>query len=160
MNGEAKRVVLVDDSDEVRRVTELMLMASGWDVVAAVNSATAGIAAVKSTKPDVVVTDLQMPGVSGFDLIRALRFDPRTSPIPIVLLTATSEVAQADLSVFERVKLLHKPASMSELKAAIQEVLAPAEESEVIVLRGKVGPLSDYLRGGLAARPRARPDLC
>jgi len=83
-------VLLVDDSKMVRVKSTRLLASHQFQVVAAVD----GIDALKQLEnccPDIVITDVDMPGMDGFGLVNALRGDPRTQHIPIVMITSAEE---------------------------------------------------------------------
>jgi chemotaxis protein histidine kinase CheA len=82
----SKRILLVEDSELTRDMVEGVLREMGHDVAEAVNGSEA-LALVERTVPDLVITDLEMPVMDGFGLIRALRARPETSQVPIVVLS-------------------------------------------------------------------------
>jgi CheY-like chemotaxis protein len=83
------RVLVVDDSPLVLTVLQNVLEQAGFHVVLA-SSAADGLARVLESVPDIVVTDSIMPGMDGFELIRALRSDPMTAQTPVIMLTSAS----------------------------------------------------------------------
>ena len=84
------RILLVDDSQSVRAVLAERLTERGYDVTLAEGGVAAAEQALASP-PDVVVTDLWMPGISGVQLCRLLRAEARTSHVPVVLITGESQ---------------------------------------------------------------------
>ncbi len=83
-------ILLVDDSKMVRVKSSRLLASHGFQVLTAVD----GIDALKQMeicRPDLVITDVDMPGMDGFGLTNALRGDPRTQQIPIVMITSAEE---------------------------------------------------------------------
>jgi CheY-like chemotaxis protein len=83
-------VMLVDDSKMVRVKSNRVLAAHGFQVVTAVD----GIDALRQLEnccPDLVITDVDMPGMDGFGLVNALRGDPRTQHIPLVMITSAED---------------------------------------------------------------------
>jgi CheY-like chemotaxis protein len=83
-------VLLVDDSKMVRVKSSRLLSAHGFQVVTAVD----GIDALKQLEnhcADIVITDVDMPGMDGFGLVGALRGDPRTQHLPLVMITSAEE---------------------------------------------------------------------
>ena len=80
------RVLLVDDSISVRRFVGRMLTVGGFDVVTA-NDGAEAIAKVTERRFDVVVTDLEMPRVNGYELIEDLRRRSSTRHVPVIVLT-------------------------------------------------------------------------
>ena len=84
----ALRVVLIEDDADLRRVVQLTLQfGAAWVVETAPDGPT-GIDAVKRLRPDIVLVDLMMPGMDGYEVCRRLVGDKSTATIPIVLLTA------------------------------------------------------------------------
>ena len=87
-----RRVLVVDDDDDVREVTSFSLeLIGGYEVIDADRGATA-IELARSHRPDLVLLDVMMPGMDGPATFRALRADPATADIPVVLLTAKAQV--------------------------------------------------------------------
>jgi two-component system phosphate regulon response regulator PhoB len=89
MEAMRERVLVVEDEKDVRDMLRLNLKAGGFDVLEAHNGAE-GLAMAKSELPSVVILDLMMPEMSGTEVCRALRRNPATSRIPILMLTAKS----------------------------------------------------------------------
>src|SRR3954451_5844477 len=86
------RVLVVDDVDINVKLLEAKLSSEYFDVLAASNGAAAlGIA--QNEAPDLVLLDVMMPGMDGFEACRRLKADPRTAEIPVVMVTALSDVA-------------------------------------------------------------------
>ncbi|MGQ7295332.1 SpoIIE family protein phosphatase [Quadrisphaera sp. KR29] len=81
------RVLVVDDNADMRGYLVRLLSAQGWRVHAKADGA-AGLDAALAGRHDVVLTDVMMPGLDGFDLVRTLRHDPRTAALPVVVLSA------------------------------------------------------------------------
>jgi two-component system cell cycle response regulator len=84
------RVLLVDDSAAVRELLTARLKERGYDVTSASDPLLAAELATEDP-PDFVVTDLWMPGISGVQLCRLLRSEPRTAHVPVILITAESQ---------------------------------------------------------------------
>ena len=89
MEAMRDRVLVVEDEKDVRDMLRLNLKAGGFDVLEAHNGAV-GLAIAKAEIPSVVILDLMMPEMSGMEVCRALRRNPATSRIPILMLTAKS----------------------------------------------------------------------
>jgi signal transduction histidine kinase/CheY-like chemotaxis protein len=80
------RVLVVDDDDAVARSIEAALLREGYQATRT-NSVDEALQMSRRERPDLVVTDLLMPGSSGYDLLKALRQDPATREVPVVVLT-------------------------------------------------------------------------
>lgn len=86
----AKRILLVEDDDALASVYQVRLQAESFDVRRVENGEDA-LAAAISYKPDLVLLDVMMPKVSGFDVLDILRNTPETANLKIVILTALSQ---------------------------------------------------------------------
>jgi CheY-like chemotaxis protein len=81
------RVLIVDDSESIINFLRLVLESEGYEVDTACDGVD-GLARVHQSLPDLVITDSIMPGMDGFALLHALRADPATEAVPVVMLTA------------------------------------------------------------------------
>ena len=90
-SGRRARLLVVEDDARMRRALELLL-SEHWDVEMASDGRSALERAGRNT-PDLVLTDLVLPGLDGFELTRALRAAPRTSAVPIVVISGLTEEA-------------------------------------------------------------------
>jgi two-component system chemotaxis response regulator CheY len=86
------RVLVVDDEQSMRDLLRLHLSNHGYDVVAAEDAVVAGHAILKD-KPDLIIVDVQMPYMNGYEFVTALKGDPETRDIPVVFLTTDDNVA-------------------------------------------------------------------
>ncbi len=85
-----KRILLVEDDDALANVYVVRLQAEGFDVMRVANGEDA-LATAVSYKPDLVLLDVMMPKVSGFDVLDILRNTPETANLKIIMLTALSQ---------------------------------------------------------------------
>lgn len=119
-----KKALVVDDEIHIVQVVAIKLRNNGYDVRTAENGAVA-LEYVKEDKPDIIVTDFQMPVMSGLELIENLRSDPETSDIPVIMLTARGFAIEDDkkkqLNIAD---CLSKPFSPREVLQCIEETLA------------------------------------
>jgi len=117
------KVLIADDEIHIIHVVAIKLRNNGYEVIAANNGAEAYDLACRE-QPDIVVTDYQMPFVTGIELIEKLRANELTKNTPVILLTARSfaisEELQESLGVEE---CLSKPFSPKELLKTIQDIL-------------------------------------
>jgi CheY-like chemotaxis protein len=88
-------VLIVDDYPDALDVWEVYLRASGFEVLTAADG-TQALATASSSLPDIVVMDLEMPGLSGFEVARELRALAATRHIPLIASTGHSHSAQLD----------------------------------------------------------------
>jgi DNA-binding response OmpR family regulator len=118
------RVLVADDDPIVRELIVYKLETEGYEVVVA-EDGTSALSAVRENVPDIVVLDVHMPGLSGFDVCRMMRADPASARVPVIMLTAS--VQEADIStgfVSGADDYVGKPFSPRELVSRIQAVLA------------------------------------
>jgi len=85
------RVLVVDDIPANVKLLEVKLQAEYYEVVTALNGL-AALEAVKAHAPDIVLLDVMMPGMDGFEVCRAIKADPRSAHVPVVMITALSDV--------------------------------------------------------------------
>ena len=124
-------VMLVDDSKMVRVKSSRLLAAHGFQVVTAVD----GIDALKQLEhccPDLVITDVDMPGMDGFGLVNALRGTPRTQHIPLVMITSAEDRHREEALRVGVGLVMGKPYDESALIAHIRsfKFFAKADEAE------------------------------
>lgn len=86
----AKRILVVDDEPDVVMILRTALQTEGYEVVTASNGPDALEEAAESA-PDLMVLDVMMPGMSGFEVLKELKAEPKTSQIPVIMLTGVSE---------------------------------------------------------------------
>ena len=91
------RVLVIDDEPDVLLLCRLNLQQRGHELVEASGGAR-GLELARERHPDVIVLDLMLPGIDGYDVLEALQADAATSDIPIVVLTAKSLRADRDRS--------------------------------------------------------------
>ncbi|MGY1914355.1 response regulator transcription factor [Blastococcus sp. SYSU DS0973] len=82
------RVVVADDEDDIRDLVTLAVRKAGCQVVTSAPDGTAALAAARAQLPDLAVLDVSMPGMTGLEICAALRADPATAAIRILLLSA------------------------------------------------------------------------
>ena len=120
------RVLVVDDNADMRDYAARLLRAQGWVVETAADGA-AALAAVRRDPPDLVLSDVMMPRLDGFGLLRALRANARTSTTPIILLSARAgEEARGEGLDTGADDYLVKPFSAQELVARVRSHLSLA----------------------------------
>lgn len=82
----SKKVLIVEDEEAVRRVLSRQLRANGYAPTAA-GSGEEALSVAAQEKPDVILLDVTLPGIDGFETLRRLQEDSRTTAIPVVMLT-------------------------------------------------------------------------
>ncbi|HEV2123731.1 MAG TPA: response regulator [Chloroflexota bacterium] len=117
------RVVVADDDPDIRRLIVFTLRRRGY----AVSEAEAGDSAldlIRQEHPDLVVLDVMMPGMTGIEVARALKRDPATGAIPIIMLSAKGQAAEVDAGLESGARAyMVKPFSTQELASKVAEIL-------------------------------------
>jgi len=122
--GGRRVIMVVDDSLTVRKVTTRLLEREGYRVVTAKDGVDA-LEALKDDLPDVMLVDIEMPRMDGFELTRSVRGDPRSAAIPIIVITSRTagkhraQAAQLGVNAF-----LGKPYQEGELLQELEKALA------------------------------------
>jgi two-component system, OmpR family, alkaline phosphatase synthesis response regulator PhoP len=116
-------ILVVDDDPAVSRLVEINLAQVGYQVQLAADGEEA-LALVAAAKPDLIILDVMMPRLDGFEALKRLRADPGTAEIPVIMLTARAQ----DEDVFEGYGrgaqwYLTKPFAPNELRAAVRRIL-------------------------------------
>jgi CheY-like chemotaxis protein len=118
-----RKVLVVDDEIHIIHVVAIKLRNNGYEVISAENGEEAFVLACKE-KPDIIVTDFQMPGMTGLELVRELRQNETTKDIPVIMLTARGfAVEDKEKEELEISELLSKPFSPKELLRSIEDIL-------------------------------------
>src|SRR4051794_26688995 len=86
------KVLVIDDDQSMRELLKLHLGNNGYNVLAA-EDAVAGGHLVLQERPDLLIVDVEMPYMNGYEFVAALKSDPETRDIPVVFLTAAENVA-------------------------------------------------------------------
>ena len=131
----SKRLLVVDDEPNLLRAVAACLKTAGYDVSTA-RSAREALVLLAEAIPDLVVSDIRMPGMDGYQLARQLRGSPRTDLVPIVFLTAKDETSdrvegfRAGIDAY-----LTKPFEPEELIAVVNGILNRVERTHSQIAR-------------------------
>jgi DNA-binding response OmpR family regulator len=144
--GDVTRVLVIDDEAPIRLLCRVNLEADGMQVLEASDGPT-GLEKARNEEPDVILLDVMMPGLDGWQVAEELLDDRRTSSIPIVFLTARAEVRDRarglDLGGIDYVT---KPFNPIELAPQVRELIQRVDRGErEEVRREKVNELRDLL---------------
>jgi DNA-binding response OmpR family regulator len=127
----AARVLVIDDEGPIRLLCRVNLEAAGMVVDEAENGAT-GIEAARKERPDVILLDVMMPGMDGWDVFGELVKEERTATIPVVFLTARAELRdQARGLELGGVDYVTKPFDPLELAPLIDDLLERIARGDV-----------------------------
>jgi DNA-binding response OmpR family regulator len=121
MAGE--RVLVIDDSPTITKVVQLVLTKAGYEVHTAPDGE-AGLAAVRASRPDLILLDFVMPRMNGYQFCRELTADPKLRDIPVILMSAKGDqVGERFVKVMGIVDYITKPFSPEAITAVVQHTL-------------------------------------
>ncbi len=120
------RILIVEDHPTMREAMRLVLEGEGFDIDEASDGAQA-LAAVQEERPDLVLLDMSIPGVSGPEVLAAVKGDPATSEVRVIVVTATGEEGRAAAMAGGADHYFTKPFSPIALLNAVEEVLGPED---------------------------------
>lgn len=123
------KVMLVEDDNNLREIYEARLLAEGYEIVSAKDGEEALALAVKE-QPDLIISDIMMPNISGFDMLDILRSTPETKNTKVIMMTALS---QAEDKV--RANKLGADRYLVKSQVTLEDVVRTAQE----VLEGSIG---------------------
>ena len=113
-----KKILVVDDDPVVIKLLESMLKGQGFEVVAASDGIDAMVQ-VKNTKPDLILLDIMMPELNGYEVCSHLKFDPQYKSIPIIILTSRDQELDERIGRMMGIEYMHKPIDRERLLATI-----------------------------------------
>lgn len=117
-------VLIVEDNEKNLKLVRDVLQVKGYETLDA-GTAEIGITLARDKKPDLVLMDIQLPGMNGIDALKALRADPETAGIPIVAITASvmqtdrQQIVGAGFDGF-----IEKPVNLRNLLDTVQQAVA------------------------------------
>jgi adenylate cyclase len=142
----SRKILVVDDNPDLRAYVSRILRSSGFDAITARDGAE-GYSVAKTKHPQLIVTDLMMPVVSGWDLIRMVREDENLAGTPIILLTAkVDDDTRIEGAEMGADAYLAKPFNDRELLAEVRNLLALKENER------RVSELNTYLTESVLKR--------
>jgi DNA-binding response OmpR family regulator len=117
--ADAARILIVDDDDDLRRALCLALEDEGYDVLA-FGDGQAALAALESWRPHVILLDLMMPGLDGWDFRACQLATPGLEDVPVIVLSAARDVR---VDAIRPARVLPKPFNLGNLLDNLAEVL-------------------------------------
>jgi CheY-like chemotaxis protein/MinD-like ATPase involved in chromosome partitioning or flagellar assembly len=145
------RILVVDDEADLLDMMRLVLEQRGGHQTVLSAEAEDGLAQALADLPDLIILDVMMPGMTGYEMCRRLRANPATASIPILILTARAQPMDRDAAMNAGADdYMTKPVTMSELLERVDALLAKREETApafagtfvLLSLRGGVGVTS------------------
>src|SRR5690554_1932484 len=89
------KIMLVEDDNNLREIYEARLLAEGYEIISA-NDGEEALAVAVREKPELIISDVMMPKISGFDMLDILRSSPETKDTKVIMMTALSQLEDKD----------------------------------------------------------------
>ena len=130
-----KKILIVDDDPTSLKILESMLSAERYNVVKA-NNGEEALASAFDQPPDLILLDILMPGIDGFEVTRKIKKDKRTKDVPIIIITSLDK-SESNVKVLEEgaEELLSKPVHATELLARVSSMLRLKEYRDQLTIR-------------------------
>ncbi|HIP86830.1 MAG TPA: response regulator [Anaerolineales bacterium] len=131
MDNEAKVIVCIDDDPEIITLMGLIFRPQGFRLIGAV-SGPEGLKVMRRVKPDLVLLDLMMPEMSGWEVYRQMQADEGLRHIPVVIVTVRAQPIERTigLHVFGVEDYITKPFEIRDLVRSVRRVLGASDEGE------------------------------
>lgn len=128
MSDDPKRVVCIEDEPEMIDLVRLILGRKGFSVIGA-NGGVEGLETVKAEKPDLVLLDLMMPDMDGWEVYQQMKADPELRDIPVVVVTAKAQSIDKvlGLHIAKVDDYITKPFGPQELLESVEKILQTNE---------------------------------
>lgn len=120
----AAKILIIDDEKRIIKVVTSRLEANGYEVISATDGIE-GVEKAKSEKPDLVLLDIMMPGMTGYDIIDRLKEEDATRFIPVIMVTGQEKIEHVSKSMSGHgaVDFIFKPFTADELLNKISDAL-------------------------------------
>ena len=142
------RILVIDDNVDVLEMLRLILEDRGHHEVTLISDAAEGLSQALSSSPELLIVDVMMPELSGYDIVRRLREQPETAQIPILILTARGQRIDRQTALEEGADdHMAKPVTSQALLAKVEELLQSGRKKKDLGGARVVSLLS--LRGGV-----------
>jgi CheY-like chemotaxis protein len=126
------KVLVVEDDRSIQMVLELVLTRMAKCQVVLASEGNDGLAKIKAHKPDIILLDLMLPGIDGFEICKRAKEDPETKHIPIIFLTAQPQPAAiAKAMSLGAAAYLIKPFDPTTIVGQINEALAKVRAPQI-----------------------------
>lgn len=123
MSADSPVILVADDDPDILDLVCMRVEEAGYEVIG-VHNGTEALERATSDRPDLCILDVRMPNMDGYEVVRALRANPETASMPLMLLTAhASETDRATGLESGADAFMRKPFSADELKATVAELL-------------------------------------
>jgi DNA-binding response OmpR family regulator len=131
MEEQVKKIVYVEDELEMIDLVKLILSRKGYEVIGAAGGRE-GLDIIREVVPDLVLLDLMMPDIEGWDVYQQIRADDNTKHIPVIVVTAKAQNIDKvlGLHIAKVNDYISKPFSPQDLVASVERILEPEPTTE------------------------------
>ena len=120
-----KKILIVEDEESLLKLESILLTSRGYEVVGAADGAVA-LEQVVSERPDLVILDIMLPEIDGFEVCRRIKQNPETAHIPVLMLTAKKSSQDCDRGMAAGASAyITKPFKSARIVELIQDLLSP-----------------------------------
>ena len=117
------QVMLIEDEANIAEAIRFILSRDGWSVRVE-SDGVAGLAAIAQARPDLLILDLMLPGMSGLEILTQLRASPATRALPVLMLTAKGQGRDREAAELAGVSaFMTKPFDNAEIRAKVRDLL-------------------------------------
>jgi len=117
------KILVIDDEESNRKLLEVLVKADGHITLLA-STGEIGLEIAASEQPDVILLDLMMPGLDGFEVVRRLKSNPHTASLPIIVVTALYDIASRQrMASWGADEILMKPIDRWKLSELLSKLL-------------------------------------
>lgn len=117
------RVLLIEDEANIAEALQFILTRAGWQVAIHTDGATA-LARVRAVRPDVLVLDVMLPGLSGYEILDGLRADPLLADLPVLILTARGQEQERAIAAARGATMfMTKPFANADILANMRQLM-------------------------------------
>jgi CheY-like chemotaxis protein len=122
----AATILIVDDNTDSRELLKKLLEGEGYTILTGQNGYD-GLNLTEAMSPDIIITDLSMPGLDGVQMIKMIRERPSCSRVPIIALTALGHRAESESLEAGADQALSKPVGVDSLIKTIEVLISPSD---------------------------------
>ncbi len=117
------RVLLIEDEANIAEAIRFILTRDGWDVTIHADGATA-LDRLRALRPDALVLDVMLPGLSGYEILDALRADSMLADLPVLILTARGQEREREMAAARGATLfMTKPFANADILASLRQLV-------------------------------------
>ena len=122
------KILVIDDEERNRKLLEILMTADGYEVVSAANGQS-GLREIATAAPDLIILDVMMPGMDGFEVARSLKTNPQTRAIPILVASSLDDAASRKRMISIKIDaFLVKPIDRWKLSRQVKELLHAGQD--------------------------------